>query len=150
MLYFQKVEADMKRSVAYITDPVYLEHDTGPWHPESPERLRAVEKALTPLKERLVTLSPIRISETLLETVHTPEHIETVRWHCDALEPIDADTVCSKGSWNAALMAAGAGIVALDAIEKERFPGPSAPSGHRATTPPSNGRWAFASSTTSP
>ncbi len=142
MLYFQKVEADMKRSVAYITDPVYLEHDTGPWHPESPERLRAVEKALTPLKERLVTLSPIRISETLLETVHTPEHIETVRWHCDALEPIDADTVCSERSWDAALMAAGAGIVALDAIEKgevSRAFCAVRPPGHHATVERSMG-----------
>jgi acetoin utilization deacetylase AcuC-like enzyme len=105
-------------SVAYITDPVYLRHDTGPWHPESPERLRGIERALAPLKDRLVSLSPIRVAESLLETVHTPGHIETVRRHCDALEPIDADTVCSEGSWEAALTAAGAGIVALDAIER--------------------------------
>jgi len=126
----------MKPSVAYLTDPVYLRHDTGEWHPESPDRLRAIERAVAPLKPHLTLLSPIRIAETLLESVHTPEHIDTVRFHCDAGEPIDADTVCSAGSWEAALSAAGAGVVAVDALrrgEVHRAFCAVRPPGHHAT-----------------
>ena len=132
----------MLRHVAYITDPIYLLHDTGEWHPESPERLRAIERAITPLKEKVAELSPIRVSESLLETVHTPEHIESVKWHCGALEPIDADTICSEHSYEAALMAAGAGIVALDAIREgkiERAFCAVRPPGHHATLTQSMG-----------
>ena len=35
--------------VAYITDDIYLQHDTGAMHPESPQRLRAINKAIEPL-----------------------------------------------------------------------------------------------------
>ncbi|WP_353662827.1 histone deacetylase [Hydrogenimonas sp. SS33] len=103
-------------AVAYITDPVYLLHETGEWHPESSERLRSIGRHIAPLKERLLCLSPIAVSEKLVASVHTPEHIETVRAHCESLEPIDADTVCSAHSWEAAMKAAGAGIVAVDAV----------------------------------
>ena len=33
-------------TVALITHPACLEHDTGPWHPERPDRLRRVLQAL--------------------------------------------------------------------------------------------------------
>jgi len=29
-----------------LTHPVFLEHDTGPGHPERPDRMRAIDKAL--------------------------------------------------------------------------------------------------------
>jgi acetoin utilization deacetylase AcuC-like enzyme len=124
------------KPVAFITDPVFLLHDTGAWHPESAERLRAVERAVAPLKSRLSRLSPIRVNETLLEAVHSPEHIETVRRHCEMREPIDADTVCSAHSWEAALAAAGAGVVAVDGIAKGEFGRAFCavrPPGHHAT-----------------
>ncbi|WP_201353430.1 histone deacetylase family protein [Hydrogenimonas urashimensis] len=126
----------MKPSVAYMTDPIYLLHDTGPWHPESPERLKAIERRVAPLRERLTTLSPIAVSEKLIASVHSLEHIETVRAHCESLEPIDADTICSAHSWEAALKAAGAGIVAVDALHQgtaHRVFCAVRPPGHHAT-----------------
>ncbi|WP_457596621.1 histone deacetylase family protein [Hydrogenimonas sp.] len=122
--------------VAFLTDPAYLRHDTGPWHPESPERLRAVEAAVAPLSSRLLPLSPIRAARPLLEAVHTPTHIDRVETHCLAAEPIDADTVCSEGSWEAALKAAGAGVVAVDALVAnlaDRLFCAVRPPGHHAT-----------------
>ena len=45
--------------VGYITDEIYLLHDTGMGHPESKERLIAINKAVSALKDKLVFKSPI-------------------------------------------------------------------------------------------
>ena len=42
--------------VAYITDEVYLRHQTGVFHPESPNRLIAIDKALEPIKIQLILM----------------------------------------------------------------------------------------------
>jgi len=126
----------MKKNVAYLYDPVCLEHDTGLWHPESPERLRAIEQTLTRLKPRLMLLSPSRVPEKLLLQVHMPKHIETVRFACEMERPLDADTICVRRSWDSALMAAGAGIVGLDALKAEQVDRAFCairPPGHHAT-----------------
>jgi acetoin utilization deacetylase AcuC-like enzyme len=109
----------MKR-VAYITDPIYLKHDTGTMHPESPQRLIAIDTALSPLKDVLTMLSPVRVSKEMLQSVHTEDEIEQVRQASQAEQAIDADTICSQDSYDAACMAVGAGIVALDAIRDGR------------------------------
>ena len=125
----------MKR-VAYITDPVYLRHDTGAGHPESAERLRAIDRAVNPLKEKLIPVSPITVSESIVGLVHTHEEIEEVREASEAGRAIDPDTVCSYDSYRAALTAVGAGVVALDGISKGRFDRAFCavrPPGHHAT-----------------
>ena len=109
------------KKIAYITDPVYLMHDTGLSHPESKFRLEAIEKAVSPLKESLMEIAPISVSRDVLRLIHTNEHIETV-YEASALQrSIDSDTVCSKNSYAAATMAVGAGIVAVDGIKTEKF-----------------------------
>ncbi len=121
--------------VGYITDESYLEHDTGMGHPESKDRLIAINRAVSPLKEQLVLRSPIAVSETLLESIHTPEHVQTVYEASQYGSAIDADTICSSGSYDAALKAVGAGIVAIDAVkagELERVFCAVRPPGHHA------------------
>ncbi len=107
--------------VAYITDDIYLQHHTGAMHPESPERLKAINKAIEPLSTSLVFKSPISASEHILELVHSADHIETIKKVCAYGGSIDSDTVCSSDSFDAARMAVGAGIVALDGIKSEEF-----------------------------
>ena len=109
----------MKR-VAYITDPVYLKHNPGAMHPESPQRLIAIEAAISPMKERLTMLSPIKVSKEILRSVHTEDEIEQVYQASLTQQAIDADTICSQDSYDAACTAVGAGIVALDAISEGR------------------------------
>ncbi len=122
--------------VAYITDDIYLQHDTGAMHPESPQRLLAINKAIEPLRTSLVLKSPIKVSEHILELVHSHEHIETIKNTSKYAGRIDSDTVCSTDSYDAAAMAVGAGIVALDGIrsgEFERAFCAVRPPGHHAT-----------------
>jgi acetoin utilization deacetylase AcuC-like enzyme len=96
-----------------------LDHDPGRHHPESPARLRAVLAALddpefAPLERRE---APEAAREDLLR-VHHPRHVEGIL----AAVPkaghvgIDADTVLSPASGEAALRAAGAVVAAVDAV----------------------------------
>ena len=123
------------KNVAYVTDPIYLLHDTGSTHPESPRRLLAIEEAVTPLKENLTELRPDSASRELLRSVHSEEEIERVYMASMTETAIDSDTVCSKDSYEAACKAVGAGITALDAIkagEAERAFCAVRPPGHHA------------------
>lgn len=122
--------------VAYITDEVYLEHDTGAMHPESPKRLKAINKAIEYLHGSLLFKSPLKVSHRILELVHTPAHIQRIENTSLHGGSIDSDTICSRASYNAACMAVGAGIVALDGIrfgEFERAFCAVRPPGHHAT-----------------
>jgi acetoin utilization deacetylase AcuC-like enzyme len=121
------------------SDPVFAEHDTGRGHPERPVRLEAVmagvaraglDDALRPLAVRPATAEE-------LERVHSRVHLDEVRALCErGGGAIDADTVVSGRSWEAAVTAAGSGLAAAEALE--RGEGDAAflalrPPGHHAT-----------------
>ncbi|RLA69648.1 MAG: histone deacetylase [Epsilonproteobacteria bacterium] len=124
------------KKVAYITDEIYLQHDTGEMHPESPQRLKAINKAIEPLRGSLYFKSPLKVSPRVLELVHTAEHIEKIENTCLYGGSIDLDTICSSASYDAACMAVGAGVIALDGIKSGEFERAFCavrPPGHHAT-----------------
>jgi len=121
--------------VAYITDDIYLKHETGA-HPESKERLIAIKRAIEPLLSELIEKEPVWVSKEILQSVHSTEHIEKIIEASEFGMPIDSDTLCSKDSFKAATKAVGAGIVAIDGIkagEFERAFCAVRPPGHHAT-----------------
>jgi len=128
--------------VAYISDQFFLKHNPGLTHPESPHRLQAINQAITPLYDRLIYCEPISVSENILETVHSHEMIEIVKEASAEERAIDSDTVCSADSYDTALKAVGAGIVAIDGIKSGRFDRAFCavrPPGHHATPQASMG-----------
>ncbi len=124
-------------TIAYITDEIYLKHDTGSYHPESILRLKAINSAVDNIKDRLLYIEPISVSDEILGLVHSVEHIQSIKDICiNGGGSIDADTICSSESFDAASKAVGAGIVALDAIKKgiiDRAFCAVRPPGHHAT-----------------
>lgn len=109
-------------SVALFTHPACLAHDTGPGHPEQPDRLRVVLRALeTPEFSGLLReAAPLATREQLIR-VHRPDYVDAIlgiRPEGEELVAIDADTVMSAGSAEAALGAAGAAIAAVDAVQE--------------------------------
>jgi acetoin utilization deacetylase AcuC-like enzyme len=101
------------------THPACLEHDPGSHHPESPHRLRAVLAALgQPEFARLERREAPRGELDEVMRVHPRPFIEAVlaavptRGHA----ALDADTVLSPGSGEAALRAVGAVVAAVDAV----------------------------------
>jgi len=107
-------------TVALVTHEACLAHDTGPGHPERIERLRAVLNAIEAAAiPGLVRERAPRASAEQLAAVHDRAMVDALL----ALEvpegkhrAIDADTVLSSGSVEAALRAAGAVIRAVDMV----------------------------------
>lgn len=101
-----------------IFDRAMLGHDPGPHHPESPERLRALEGAL----DRDSTLGSIELEASseapaeVIERVHTAQHVQRLLSFRDEEVALDPDTHVSPGSIRAALLAAGAATTAVDAV----------------------------------
>lgn len=105
-------------SVAYFTDPLFLEHDTGMMHPESAKRLESVQNRLEKASyySQLKSL-PRRFAEIEeLMLNHGKSHIEKIEQASITGRLIDADTVTSEKSYEAARLAAGAGLAAVDAV----------------------------------
>ena len=84
-----------------------LRHDTGPRHPESPDRLRAIRQALADRHGvEYVVPEPIDVERVL--AVHEENYVEGLELFCQrGGGNWDADTVASEKSWDAALASAG-------------------------------------------
>ena len=99
----------------YLRHPACLEHDPrllSPGHPDTPERLVALEQALAE-REWLgwQRREPVAATEEDLELVHERTHIETIASLCArGGGPIDPDTYVGPASFEAALHAAGCAI----------------------------------------
>lgn len=126
-------------TIALISSSDCGRHDTGWGHPEHVGRLRAIPAALRHNPELLSRIEHVEsrhASTEELALVHTREYIDQVRELVAAGGGrLDADTVASDGSWDAAT--AGAGSV-LDAIDFAFGSGPRRsfcavrPPGHHA------------------
>jgi acetoin utilization deacetylase AcuC-like enzyme len=107
-------------SVALFTHPACLEHDPGYGHPECPDRLRVVLRALeTPEFSDLLRESAPRATLAQLGLVHPAGYIDAIlAIHPEPGETIalEPDTLMSTGSVEAALRAAGGAIAAVDAV----------------------------------
>jgi acetoin utilization deacetylase AcuC-like enzyme len=107
-------------SVLLLTHRACLSHDPGPWHPECPDRVRAVVRALD--AEEFADLIRGEAPQATVEQlcrVHPRSYVEAilaVRPDPDDHVALDADTVMSWGSAEAALRAAGAAVAAVDAV----------------------------------
>ena len=124
------------RKVGYIYDPVYLKHDTGKRHPESPHRLVAINEYVEPVKDRLTYIKPRKATAQEIALVHDSYYPQEIMDLCSAGGTyLDPDTKCSPFSYEAAVYAVGAGLEAVDRIkngEIERVFAAVRPPGHHA------------------
>jgi acetoin utilization deacetylase AcuC-like enzyme len=106
-------------STLYIAHPACLDHQTPLGHPERPDRIRAIERALE--KERFTSLvreqAPMAEMESLA-LAHPEDHIVRLRDISprEGLVRIDEDTVMSPGTYEAALRGAGGAVLAVDEV----------------------------------
>jgi len=103
-----------------VSDPIFLEHLVPPGHPERPDRLRAIDRALS--DEAFAALerraAPAAGSEETLAFAHDQRYIALIRDNVPAqgFTRLDADTTLSPKSYVAATRAAAAAVMAVDAV----------------------------------
>jgi acetoin utilization deacetylase AcuC-like enzyme len=127
-------------TTALVYHPIFQEHDTGPGHPESPSRYKVIMEALRGDVELWAKLFETQAKEAPrgdVQACHTPQHYKTVeRAVSEGIGYLDADTVVSMRSMDAALCGAGAACQAIDLVmrgEANNSFVPVRPPGHHAT-----------------
>jgi acetoin utilization deacetylase AcuC-like enzyme len=120
-------------------EAAFLRHDTGPYHPERPERIRAVERELSAERFQLLQRAEApRADFAVIERVHPHAYVSSLEKHMPekGLAALDAgDTVVSPGSWEAVLRGVGAAVHAVDEVMQKRARNAfcaSRPPGHHA------------------
>ena len=127
-------------ATAFITHADCMKHDMGAYHPESPARLAAIDDQLISsgiagyLQHHEAPLATV----AQLARVHPMEYIEAIRAAAPArgIVHLDPDTAMSPGTWEAALRAAGAAVLATDLVlggQAENAFCSVRPPGHHAT-----------------
>lgn len=126
-----------------ITHPACLDHLTPMGHPERPDRLRAIERALE--HEKFSGLARVEAPRGDVETIalcHPMDYVEAIRDASpkDGIVHIDADTSMSPGSYEAALRAVAGGTLAVDEVVAKKaanaFVAVRPPGHHAETTRP--------------
>ena len=115
-------------------------HDGGPQHPERPARMLAVMDGVAALARDGAEVVAAEGGEAPLDAltrVHAPSYLAQLEKFCsEGGGHVDADTYAGADSWVAARRAAGAGLAALDELERlgegVAFV-PVRPPGHHAT-----------------
>jgi len=109
-------------NTAVVYSPRYLDHDTGPDHPETPNRLRVIIQELTrsslqkTSKCSILPPKPAKLKD--LELVHEPDYIELVRRSCatgGGLLDL-GDTVVGAESYEVAFLAVGGVLDAVNLV----------------------------------
>ncbi len=124
-----------------MTHAECLKHEMGAHHPEQPARLTAIEDQLiaSGIGQHLQRFEAPLATDEQLARVHPMEYVRAIRDVAPqhGTVHLDPDTAMNPYSLNAALRAAGAGILAVDLVLEERFQSAFCavrPPGHHACT----------------
>ncbi|HEU0306688.1 MAG TPA: histone deacetylase family protein, partial [Lysobacter sp.] len=121
----------------FYTHTACLQHDTGTTHAERPARLEAVTSALREAFPHIEWHDAPRATRGQLLRVHDDALLALVlNTPVHSTIALDPDTVLSKGSAEAALRAAGAGVAAVDAVIVSAQQGDARPRAFCAVRPP--------------
>lgn len=125
----------MKRT-GVIWDELFLKHETGPWHPESPARLQAVKTVLDgPVGQKLIRIQPRPATVEEIALIHDTEYVHKIQKTSGHDVSLDPDTIASPHSWEAARFAAGSLLECVDQVMDGRVDNAFAfvrPPGHHA------------------
>ena len=130
--------------LAYIHHPKFELHEMGPGHPECPERLMSIDAtlAVSPVNSQLQRYLARPATTEMLLRAHTQAHLDLIKEAADriveegvAYAMLDPDTMMNRYTFEAATLAAGAGVLAVDLVlggENNRAFCAVRPPGHHA------------------
>jgi acetoin utilization deacetylase AcuC-like enzyme len=109
-----------KPATGFVCNEVYLDHDPGAGHPESPLRIGAVLDGLREagLLEQLVPIAPLACKLDWLHAVHTVRYVQLVKREVQAGRFMlsTGDTNVCRASYDVALAAVGGAVAATKAV----------------------------------
>ncbi len=102
-----------------VTSRRFLAHDMGVGHPERPQRLEAILAQLE--RASIVGVEWLEPTMAPLDAIlanHSKEHVELIRILSASNRPraVTPDTVVGPATWEAALLASGGALAAVDAV----------------------------------
>jgi acetoin utilization deacetylase AcuC-like enzyme len=120
-----------------VKDNRYLDHNPGSWHPESPQRLRAIYQHLetTKISSVFKEITPRYASKEEISLIHTLEYINFIATTKGKKISLDPDTVTSPASYETACLAVGGGLTLVTSIYENKINNGFAlirPPGHHA------------------
>jgi len=119
-------------------DPIMLEHEPGPGHPERRARLETLLASFAKHAIPGVDALPGRAAtRSELLTVHAPTYLDALEQSAGSFTRLDPDTAMSPQSWQAGLWAAGSCVAAVDAVATRQARNAfvwARPPGHHAET----------------
>jgi len=108
------------KPVGFVYHEDYLKHDTGPDHPERPDRLRAIVDRLhhSGMEKSLRHIRPTPASIEWVQKAHPISYIQMIERRCLAGERVldSGDTHVGKDSYAVALLAVGGVLRAVDEV----------------------------------
>ena len=102
-----------------LSHPACLNHVTPPGHPERPDRLRAVERALEDEKFQMLTREQAPMASLeMIARVHPMDYVVQMRDAApkEGMVRLDGDTTMSPGTFEAVMRAAGGAVHAVDEV----------------------------------
>ena len=108
---------------AIITSDTYINHNTGPGHPERVDRVKVVNEELQKLKKDTVWLKPKKFDHNIIGQVHDKNYLDSIEksFPKSGIQFLDGDTIVSPGSKDAALDAVGSIILGIDEIQNKKI-----------------------------
>ncbi len=115
--------------ISYLNHNKFRLHENPVMHPESPDRLNAIDKAVCQSKvfSNLVNTVPRIAQAADLCTIHSPSYIEHIEKASrlarseNKLIQLDGDTFMSPQTYEVAKLAAGASFTAIDNLEEDNI-----------------------------
>ena len=110
----------MKPTTGFVYHETFLHHETGPGHPERPDRLRSITSHLAErgIWERVQHLTVNQALEEWVLKVHSKQHLDFVKSACqNGVTVLDqGDTHICRESFDAAMLAVGGVLAGVDAV----------------------------------
>ena len=101
-----------------------IHHDTGPGHPECPERIPSIINGLKRIQSKNLIWKDVgSFDEKYIKLTHSEKYLEKINqsFPKEGLDFLDGDTIVSKGSKKAAYDAVSSIINAIDAVMNKEF-----------------------------